>query len=309
MSLKMSKIKKIIPYIVAILAFTAVSFTQLKAQSTGGGGSGGGGNSEAYLYQIMQNTAGILTQVNNLPTYLENVGTLALSWLAPDDSTSTTTMQQNFASFSNDVVQDMNTQDSLQPALMANIFLPSGPILLPDANDYAYTSLLGAPFTKETRKNKSGQPIDNAWNYVLNASGAGLFHQTPSPAWHGGIALDRYKRYMKAILAVESFNAYILSGVYADLSNKGFFTSTQTQLISQASSSDWFKQIATEKLGLVLRQLLMFESQSYVMLTQLLQTQKQLLTAQVLNNTLLILLNQNNENTNARNASGLPITP
>lgn len=106
-------------------------------------------------------------------------------------------------------------------------------------------------------------------------------------------------------MAVESFNAFILSSQLVDAQKGAPLSEAQVKLIAQASGSDWAKQVATEELGKVLRQILLFQSQTYVLLSDLIQTQKQLLTAQVMNNALLIITNQNNETILVSKAQGV----
>jgi hypothetical protein len=78
-------------------------------------------------------------------------------------------------------------------------------------------------------------------------------------------------------------------------------------LVTQAGNATWLKNIAAEEIGIVLREILVFQSQSYVLLTQLVQTQKQLLTATVMSNTLMIQNNRQNEAYLAAKAQG--VTP
>jgi membrane-bound inhibitor of C-type lysozyme len=100
---------------------------------------------------------------------------------------------------------------------------------------------------------------------------------------------------------VQTFNGYVLSQLYEDVKNG--VAAAQTTLINQASDpANWFATITTESIGAVLRQTLMYQSQSYIVLTQLLQTEKMLLAAQTMNNTLLVLSNQSNESFMLRKA-------
>ena len=116
----------------------------------------------------------------------------------------------------------------------------------------------------------------------------------PGNNWQGSKnSVDKYSNYYNTIMSVESFNGYILSNQYADGAQ---FNNLQNTLIKQASDGQsWFSQVATENMSTVLRQILMYESQVFVLLSQLVQTQRQMVTAQAMTNTLLIAVNQNNE--------------
>jgi hypothetical protein len=114
--------------------------------------------------------------------------------------------------------------------------------------------------------------------------------------------------YYNTVMAAESFNGYVLANQYAESQTNNGLSQAQLSLVTQASSSDWIANVASEQMGMVFRQLLMFESQLYVLMTQMLQTQKQLLIAQAMTNALLIATNQMNEGILASKAQGQPIS-
>lgn len=270
--------------------------------------------SENYLYNIMQYTKGTLKAVNALPSYLNNIfGRLAISWLAPDDTKSTADMQANFATIGYLAAQNAAVQNGLQQQLMADLLnqpianfttpaqRPAILNILPNVNDLSYATMLSLP------------PVPKGpaspYNYIKAASGISNTHAIPGANWQGS-ARDqlKYTNYFSTVTAIESFTAYVLSDQYAENQNGNGLNTVQTSLINQASNSTWLAQVATEELGKVLRQILMFESQNYVILTQLLQTQKKLLTAQVMTNSLLISNNLPMENLLVSNAQGVPPT-
>lgn len=272
------------------VAISALSISNLRAQ----------GQSETYLYYIMQYTYGTLQAINDLSTKL----------FKQDDSDSTSQLQSNFATLGNLIVQNFNTQNSYQTQLTADLFgqkiesfttpanSPSVLNVIPNINDLAYSTMLGLPPVPKG-------PIAPL-NYIKNAGGLTLVHAIPNPGWQGPEDdVKRYQNYYNTIMAIESFNGYVLSNQYADYQNGNNFTTTQNNLISQASNSDWISQIATEDLGRVFRQILMFESQNYILTTQLIQLQKQLLTAQVMTNALTIMTQQNAEDLLVSNAQGV----
>lgn len=276
-------------------------------------GTSGCSDANSCLRAINTNTFIILQFINK---DLELLGTMASSWLADDKTNATAQMQTYFGSLGNIIIADSNMQNSLatQQQFLADLFggtvgdfnsqSPAIARSIPNINDLSYPTLLGQP------------PVIKAaaspYNYVKNASGFSLFHPAPNPSWHGtAAAWSRYANYYNTVMAVESFNSYVLSNQYADTTNGTSFTNTQLNLIQQASNSAWISQIASENaenLGVILRQLLMFESQSYVLLSQLVQLQRQMLTAQVMTNSMLVAINETNESAMQARAQGLQPT-
>lgn len=315
-------IKGIIFLAALILAIGVLFLPSLQAQTTDATatettttttGGTGGSTSEEYLYYIMQNTYGILQMVNNLPTFMNQLTQLALSWFDPDDSTTTANLQSNFANFGSGLVRNLTVQNAVQPQLMQDLFQKATPTTMPYANDLAYQTLLGMPYFKKDPRNPAGKKppaVNAAYNYIRNASGIGMPHVAPSKSFSGNVYDQRkYFSYYTGITAAESFNAYVLSYALADSLNGGPFNTAQTTLIKQASDSEWFTKVASEKLGVVLRQILMYQSQSYVLLSQILVTQKQQLTAQAINNALTILNGSDIEKKLVEKASGTPPSP
>ncbi len=263
---------------------------------------------EMLLQQILQ-------RVNNLPASLVQLGTYIENWTNADTTDTSSSMKTTFQQLGQLISQDEDTQLSLQPGLNGALFGNDGSnalslnggkpaktqaqASLTFANDITYSSLLGAPyFAKDPRPN-----VNYAQNYVLNASGSNLYHALPTPGWHGSSAsVMRYQSYYNTIMAATSFNNYVLSGVYAD---KGQFTTLQKSLITQASDpSTWFAKVASENIGVVLRQLLMYQSQVFVLLTEMIQLQRDTLSAQAMNTSVLIANGQLNESTLAASAQG-----
>lgn len=297
--------KKIIPAAIASIAISCISMQPAFAQDAAGGAEGGGGGS-VYLKIIAEKTTAILEKVNDLPDYIKAGTMFILAWTDKDDSDTTANMQGDFTTLSNSAKTNLGIRDGIQQTLLSDFF---GPDItqdnFPGANDMVYQTLIGKPYFPETRKTKDGQPVDAGLNYIENASGVHIQHDTPKAGW-GGSADNKkkYAAYYSAISSVQTYNAYAMSNVYADYKNKYAFSETQKSLIDKATSSDWFTEVSTEKIGIVLRQILMFDSQIFVVMSRLLDTQKQALTAQTMTNTLLILLNQSNEDIMVKKASG-----
>ncbi len=270
-------------------------------------------DTQSCLIAIMTNTYATLQSVNNIPALLQDITATALSWYAHDDTKAIQTMQGSFTALGNILTQDVSLQNSvaMRQQLAADLFgvqltditqPTNSPAILGkilNANELIYPTVLNLP----PIKNGQASP----YNYVKAAAGIMLPHGMPpnvlagsSSGWTGG-AQDQqnYLGYYYTVTSVESFDAYVLSSLYAD--NQNFqatgsaLSPTQATLVSEASNGDWLTAVASEDLGKVLRQLLVFQSQSYVLLSDLVQTERQLLTAQVMTNSLLIANNMTNE--------------
>ena len=269
-----------------------------------------------YLAIIAKNTTDILAKVNGIPDYLDAMGKFILSWMAPEKSPTIAKMQENFDLLGQVLVQNPISQIAGQKQVMADIvgktpddFIGDtrAPILtaIPNINDLSYASLLGSP--------PAAKGPFSAYNYIKNASGVNIRHIVPRPDWSKTNAMNPYQQlyyqYFNTITAIESFSAYVLSNAAIESQNGGQSSSAlQDALVTQASASTWIAEIGSEELGKVLRQILVFQSQTYVLLTQLVQTQKQQLTATVMTNSLLILNNRINENYLAARAQGIAPT-
>lgn len=242
------------------------------------------GTGDALLQQIADNTANTLQKVNDLPAYLATLGQFIAAWITPDDSDTTANMQSNFSQLGNLLIQDQTTQNSLQAQLNNDLLTGTTKTTLPNANDLVYSTILGSPFYNPDPRGSSVVP---QYNYIKNASGLTLQHILPSPGWRGTKDNQiKYINYYNTVMAIQSYGGYILSNHYADGNQ---LNTLQTTLITQASDPDaWFTHVASENIGWVLRQILMYQSQSFVLLTQLVQTQKQMVAAQVMTNAAVI---------------------
>lgn len=263
------------------------------------------------LSAITTNTYGALEDLNNLPSYLNGLIQMATSWLTDTSKDGfTSQIQAGFATLGAASANDMNSQNALatQQQLIADMLglsaadfnSPNPKVLntVPNINDLSYATLIGAPPVPKA-------PI-SPYNYLKNASGFSISHPAPNLNWQG-TAQDQtnYSNYFNTISAIESFDAYTLSNQYADTLNGAAFNNTQSSLIAEASGSAWLLQITTEELGKVLRHILLFDSQSYVLLSQLVQLQRQQLAAQAMTNTLLITNNGMNESLLLSKAQGV----
>lgn len=129
---------------------------------------------------------------------------------------------------------------------------------------------------------------DNARYFVKNASGINIYH-APTPTGGNPATAKRYNTFYNTVNAIASYNAYVLSEHLADLLNNFKLSHTQAELKTRASDKDWLDHINTEQsIGVILRQILLFNSQTYVLLADSLETQKQLLAATAMTNALII---------------------
>ncbi len=119
----------------------------------------------------------------------------------------------------------------------------------------------------------------------------------------------KYFDYYKSLTAIQSFNNYILTRMKSDYEVEGDprTNSLRNQLVRVASARNFQEEIASKSSGKIMRWLLLFTAQNYVLNTQIQQSLRQLVIAQAMNNSLMILFNTPNENQLIRNAKGLPL--
>jgi len=250
---------------------------------------------EFYLRLITVYTRGSMTALN--------------SWLLPDESETSINMKTGFKTASDYVAANTKKQNEEQPILTAGLLTPAPDVFTPPyINDFTYQSILdkSKPIDTSDERLKNDPNLDLPLNYIKNAAGLNFHHVAPDKTWTkgGNKALNTYKNFYTTVSSIQSYNGYILSGLYADAVMGNQLTTQQNDLMDKASSDDWFAQVAGESAGIVLRQILMYDSQIFVLLTQILQTQKQALAAQAMSNTLLVLGNRFTESQLYFNASG-----
>ncbi len=268
--------------------------------------------SDALLQQIANNTQAIMQSVSNLPAYIQQATAFILMWTNTDSSDTSKNLGQAFQDYQTSISANYKAQASttIQQRLLKDFFGDATPSTFIDANDVVYQIFPMQPqkflyFNPDPRATNQQSAPDYAYNYLRYASGLNVSHIKPEPAWNGKkTQKDRYNAYYYSISAVQTYNAYALSNLYANYNNGDNLSKTQQALITQASSSDWFTQVGGENISVVVRQILMYESQIYVLLSHMYNLEKQMLTAQTMNNTLLILLNQYNEDVMVKKADG-----
>jgi hypothetical protein len=291
--------QKIFTGLIATLAVIFIDITPVQADeatpSVSTTSNASTSTSASYLKDIRDYTYAILAKVNSLPAFIKESTKLALSWLAPDNSASTAALQRDFTTLYNVSVQNTETQKDYQKTLL-NDFFTANKTRVPHPNDLTYQTLLKQPylpFVAGINRTPQEQEEEAVKNYVQYASSLNIAHLLPTK--DDTRSANAYRNFYQTVSAVQTFNGYILSSLYADYKNNNAIKKTQDSLVKQASDSDWFTQIASENMGVVLRQILLYNSQVYVLLTQLLETQKKLLISQAMNNSLLIANSQVNE--------------
>jgi hypothetical protein len=277
--------KKIIALGATVITLGIIIITPARSQSL----------SEMYLALIAEYTYKTAEATYYAEKYIYNLLVMLNSWVLPDQSETTANLQSSFAGETNTVITNYTTQVSLQKQLMTDFLgerVKSSTV--PYANDMVFGSLINQPFFDPDPRKKTNPKIDPGANYLKNISGLNIKHIPISANWAGSDEdKKKYESFYTTISAIQSYDAYVLSQLYADNVNGGTLTQQQNQLMQQASSSDWFAQVASEKnLGIIFRQMLMYNSQIYVLLTQLLQSQKQMAAELAMTNTLIVIGNE-----------------
>lgn len=259
--------------------------------------------SEWYLQQIANNTYNMLQIMQNSG----NLAGFAVSWLQQDtgDDSVTTKAQQGLAMSGWMFTISQALIKAQQRQIVADImdrpladFEGKNPIILadvPNVNEISFSSLVGAPPV-------ANKPVD-LYGYVKNAAAVNSLRPVPDSSWEGDDdSKERYKNYYDTVTSIESFDAYVISQLATDSLLK--VDENRNQLLAFATSSDFFSKIATEELGRVLRQILLFTSQTFVVNAELQKNLKEMVAAQAMTNTMLIKLNELNEFNLAKNAKG-----
>lgn len=237
----------------------------------------------------------ILTVVNELPTFLAKLPTLAITLLASDNlssdpvnwSTNWSNEQSWLATLGSDAMNNEASQAALQTSLLTSFFgaanISSG--TPQNLNDLSYTTLLGTPLLSPDPRSGANASL----NYLTNASSLGITYPIPAAGWRGTQeAQKNYSQFYNTFTSIQTYNAYVLSRLYQDSQTMSSDTSLRKQLITQSTNSAWFTSVITNDLGWVLRQILLYSSQNYVLMDQLVQTQKQMSATLAMTNSLLI---------------------
>ena len=237
--------------------------------------------------EISNKTSDMLDAVNKIPAYIFEITKMATSWNQTKE-TNNNVMSDNqyaFAQLNSTYGSGLDAQlDATQQ--LTRDFIQAGSLrenapLPPNANDLSYPILLGKQIAPAESKNTD----QNAKNYLKNLAGMSMVLLQPDPIWVDGRAKSQYQSFYNTMISIQSYNAFIINGL-----NKQKESDTLDKtLMDQASNSDWFVHVSSEPLGMVLRQILMYNSQTYVQLTRMYKLQQQQLTTQAMTNTLLLI--------------------
>jgi hypothetical protein len=283
-----TRLKKMLAIGVSALALSILVIAPAKSEDL----------STVFLAMIAQYTYNTADAAYHIEEYTYGLLVFLNSWIMPDKSETSANLQSGFANATSTAITNYATQTSLQNQLMADFFGPSVTSETVDyANDMAFGTLIGQPYYSTDPRKKKKPEINPAYNYLKNVAGLNITHAAPNASWSGSDDdKKKYTDFYTTVSSIQSFNAYVLSQLYADNADSGTLTQQQNQLIQQASGSDWFAQVASENIGIVLRQMLMYNSQIFTLLTQLLQTQKQMVAELAMTNTLIVIGDQFSEN-------------
>ena len=311
----LNQLKKIAILTIALIVITLFSLTNLHAESS-------------KTDELLQKILDVLTNVDtNVATINGNVKKMVEeyvvpyieAWMKEDSYTELkTTLMPYTQTLGNTIAEETATDkdkrgEGNQTNLLNDLFsgvttadLPKNTIL----SNLTYQSFLNLNYALPTKKTPNPLAGDPKYDYIKNAAGLNIQH-FPSGSYRFEPtkivnAKQRYTDYYNTIMAIESFDAYLLSNHYIDATQGTPLTTLQAAMVEQAGKEDWFKQVASQAIGAVLRQILLYDSQSFVVLTEILRTSKQMLAAQAMANTLLIVNNQENERSMLKAAQGLP---
>lgn len=274
MMIKQNKIKILIGLILTAIFFNLFMPAISKAQDI-----------SAVIILYLQ---AILARVDQLPAYIKNL-------TDSDQTEATKNLKKSFVEFQNAHNEIINARnEGIVPLLSQNHFF--GPVeaekLLPNINALTFSTLVGKPYRPF---NKGENEADFIKAYVTNASGMLINHPIPGQGWKGAREdQEIYRKYFNTIYAIQSYNAYVISEL-ANSDQEKKYKEKEDALINLVDGDTWFQDVASENLNVLFRQILLFNSQMYVLMTRLLAIQKQILYAQVMNNTLAVLQNQTNE--------------
>lgn len=253
----------------------------------------------AVLNAIASNTSSILDKIQSIFDAMTELRQFAQTWLNSDsdnslDSSSWSDEQNKLATLSDKTQQNEQNQYNMQENLLRNFFnLNTKANTLTNINDLSYTSMFSTPLVSP---DPQGENIDNATNYLTNSSGLGFPLIRPSKNFSGrSKAQEYYTNFYNTVTAVQTYNAFALSRLYLDSkeenNNANSIRSLRKSLIDQSSNSSWFVNVVSHDLGWVLRQILLYSSQNYILLSQLLEVTKQIAATSAMTNTLLIVSN------------------
>lgn len=274
-------IKKTSFYIVLVVIFNGLTPLVSFAQAPGGIAT------EATLAKILDRVNKLPEYIQTSTNYIEQSLIFILNLINPDDTAQTVQLKDSFIDIQSAMIADANTRDSVQQEFLNSFFGPDVAKLLPTVNNLTFQTLYDKQLLPP--KDADAQKIA-AKTYIGYAAGLEMKHIRPSSNWSGTDANQtQYRRYYNTVSSVQTYNAYILSQLYAENQNQHKYSVSVQAMIDMLSGKDWFEKVASENLGVVLRQILLCNSQMYLLMLRMLDTEKQIVTSQAMNNTLILL--------------------
>jgi hypothetical protein len=277
-------IKKSLKSIVLAVIFTGALNTPCQAQD------------EAILNEILTATNNILAAVQAMPGLIQGYLTSDLKDIVQmaNNLNSTTdpnniigTNQTNFTTVFNDYNTAIGQQQTLGQTLTQLYMTNNNKNSLPtNANELNYGILQGQLIAPPADPAQKPDINSLAQNYLMHASGIEFSLEPPTATWAASKAKDQYIALFNITNSIASYNNYILSS----LSQQQDQDTNRLTLMKQATDpSFFFSNIQTENLGLVIRQILMYVSQLYVVADRQLKIQQQQLAATAMTNSLLLI--------------------
>jgi len=244
----------------------------------------------------------ILSVVQEFATSFQ---TYSDAWLNPDTSDSYVALLPDLSNYMTNTWNNIDVQNSIQRQLTNTMLNNATPPTF--INDVSYMTVLGEPYQAQDSQGNDVDPKAATLNYVTNISAANVTHDLPKARWQGSAkAKSRYENFIKTIMSVQTYNQYVLSDFYANVANERALTQTQIDLKNKLTDQEgWFKHVSeAENIGNILREILMFQSQLYLVSLQSIEAQRQLIASIAATNSLIILGNQFTEDTLKQKAGG-----
>lgn len=308
MNTALNQLKKIF---VLVFAAFAVSIAYVSNTPAQGG----------LLQQIANNTYGTVATAQQILSLLQQDTANSIGNSEADDGKNGTysLIIKNFGfvfSLAQDFMNSQKAQEDYQSQAFADLIgfgnnpgalkQPIGnPVLakLPNANELAYGSLIGQP------------PVANGAydlrNYLNNVSVMNIGRPIPDPVWQGkDDEKKKYINYYNTITSIQSLNAFLLTQLKTDYEvdkNPTISGLERTLLNEFSDQQNFLKQIASQNMGKVYRQMLFIQAANFLLNIQIQRGIRQLVAATAAQNSLMILFNIPSENQLVRNAKGLQI--
>ncbi len=249
------------------------------------------------------NTSGVMQILTAMLTLMNNSG-----WSTTDTKINQAPFSSMFtlgAQVASNSMSSLNTNSSLLSGYNTTQMnaIGANSSNLPNAADLTFSTTLGQP-TLWNNNNNASQIAAHAANWVANASGLNIRHVIPNPSWQntgGAYNYSVYNNYFNSVMTAASFNAYALSSLQT---NNVLASYEQTAMSQMSDSSNWLSTIATENIGWVLRQILVFQSIAVVYLIHIAQINENILVANVVTNNLIMSANQQWESNMVMKAQG-----